>query len=101
MKILTACANGSGTSLMLLRTVKKTMEKLGYQITQADHTSISEAKGIARNYDVVFTSVPFIKMFDEVKKRGGEVIGIKNVISVKEVEDKINASDIPTKFKKD
>ena len=101
MKILTACANGSGTSLMLLRTVKKTMEKLGYQITQSDHTSISEAKGIARNYDVVFTSVPFIKMFDEVKKRGGEVIGIKNVISAKEVEDKINASDIPAKFKKD
>lgn len=101
MKILTACANGSGTSLMLLRTVKKTMEKLGYQITQADHTSISEAKGIARNYDIVFTSVPFIKMFDEVKKRGGEVIGIKNVISAKEVEDKINASDIPAKFKKD
>lgn len=101
MKILTACANGSGTSLMLLRTVKKTMEKLGYQVTQADHTSISEAKGIARNYDVVFTSVPFIKMFDEVKKRGGEVIGIKNVISAKEVEDKINASDIPAKFKKD
>lgn len=101
MKILTACANGSGTSLMLLRTVKKTMEKLGYQITQADHTSISEAKGIARNYDVVFTSVPFIKMFDEVEKRGGEVIGIKNVISAKEVEDKINASDIPAKFKKD
>ncbi|RMC42033.1 MULTISPECIES: PTS sugar transporter subunit IIB [unclassified Lactobacillus] len=100
MKILTACANGSGTSLMLMRTVKKTLEKLGYQITQADHTSVSEAKGIARNYDVVFTSVPFINMFDEVKKRGGEVIGIKNVISAAEVEEKINASAIPTKFKK-
>ncbi|CAM3181436.1 PTS system IIB component, L-Asc family [Lactobacillus bombicola] len=100
MKILTACANGSGTSLMLMRTVKKTLEKLGYQITQADHTSVSEAKGIARNYDVVFTSVPFINMFDEVKKRGGEVIGIKNVISAAEVEEKIKASAIPTKFKK-
>ncbi|RHW49427.1 PTS sugar transporter subunit IIB [Lactobacillus bombicola] len=100
MKILTACANGSGTSLMLMRTVKKTLEKLGYQITQADHTSVSEAKGIARNYDVVFTSVPFINMFDEVKKRGGEVIGIKNVISAAEVEEKVKASAIPTKFKK-
>lgn len=100
MKILTACANGSGTSLMLMRTVKKTLEKLGYQITQADHTSVSEAKGIARNYDVVFTSVPFINMFDEVKKRGGEVIGIKNVISAAEVEEKVKASTIPTKFKK-
>lgn len=100
MKILTACANGSGTSLMLMRTVKKTLEKLGYQITQADHTSVSEAKGIARNYDVVFTSVPFINMFDEVKKRGGEVIGIKNIISAAEVEEKIKASAIPTKFKK-
>lgn len=98
MKILTACANGSGTSLMLLRTVKKAMKEMGYNVTQADHTSVSEAKGTARNYDVVFTSTPFVKMFDEVKNRGGEVIGIKNVISTKEVEDKVKAFDVPKKF---
>ena len=47
MKVLTACANGSGTSLMLMRTAKKTLEKMGFNITQCDHTSVSEAKGTA------------------------------------------------------
>lgn len=100
MKIMSACANGSGTSLMLSRTARKEMEQLGYEITVSDHTSVSEARGTARNYDVVFTSLPFVNMFDEVKQKGGEVIGVKNVMSVPEVKEKIEASDIPNKFKK-
>lgn len=55
---MSACANGSGTSLMLSRTARKAMEQLGYEITVSDHTSVSEARGTARNYDVVFTSLP-------------------------------------------
>lgn len=98
MKIMSACANGSGTSLMLSRTARKAMEQLGYEITVSDHTSVSEARGTARNYDVVFTSLPFVNMFDEVK--GNDVIGVKNVMSVPEVKEKIEASDIPNKFKK-
>lgn len=31
MKIMSACANGSGTSLMLSRTARKAMEQLGYE----------------------------------------------------------------------
>lgn len=98
MKVLTACANGSGTSLMLMRTAKKTLEKMGFNITQCDHTSVSEAKGTARNYDVVFTSLPFVKMFKDVTDHGGEVIGIKNVMSQQEVEEKVKASDLEKKF---
>lgn len=41
MKIMSACANGSGTSLMLSRTARKAMEQLGYEITVSDHTSVS------------------------------------------------------------
>ena len=89
MKVLTACANGSGTSLMLMRTAKKTLEKMGFNITQCDHTSVSEAKGTARNY---------VKMFKDVTDRGGEVIGIKNVMSQQEVEEKVKASDLEKKF---
>lgn len=89
MKVLAACANGSGTSLMLARTVTKTMKKMGFDINNTDHTSVSEARGTARNYDVVFTSLPFVGMFDDVKAKGGHVIGIKNVMSAQEVEEKI------------
>ncbi|QFR67076.1 PTS sugar transporter subunit IIB [Furfurilactobacillus rossiae] len=100
MKVLSACANGSGTSLMLLRTATKALKEMGYEVTQADHTSVSEAKGTARNYDVVFTSLPFIKMFKEVEDRGGTVIGIKNVMSKQEVEDAVKDSSLSEKFGK-
>lgn len=93
MKVMCACANGSGTSLMLSRTVTKTMKDLGFKITQSDHTSVSEARGTARNYDVVFTSLPFVGMFKDVEDRGGIVIGIKNVMSKKEVEEAIKNND--------
>lgn len=100
MKIMSACANGSGTSLMLARTAKKALEQLGYDVTTSDHTSVSEARGTARNYDIVFTSLPFVHMFDEAKQKGAEIIGIKNVMSVPEVKQKVEASGIPKRFKK-
>ena len=98
MKVLTACANGSGTSLMLMRTATKALKDMGFKVTQSDHTSVSEAKGTARNYDVVFTSLPFVKMSKDVEVRGGVVIGIKNVMSKKEVEDAVKASKLSEKF---
>lgn len=93
MKILSACANSSGTSLMLSRTATKAMKDLGFNVTTSDHTSVSEAKGTARNYDVVFTSLPFVKMFDEAEKRGAIVIGVKNVMSKQEVEDAVKNNE--------
>lgn len=100
MKVLTACANGSGTSLMLMRTATKALKDLGFNVTQSDHTSVSEAKGTARNYDVVFTSLPFVNMFKEVEDKGGIVIGIKNVMSKQEVEDAVKNSKLEEKFGK-
>jgi PTS system ascorbate-specific IIB component len=37
-------------------------------------------------------------MFKDVTDRGGEVIGIKNVMSQQEVEEKVKASDLEKKF---
>ena len=55
MRVLVSCANGSGTSLMMKRSVEKAMKTLGIKITNIHHCSISEGKGQAGNYDVVFT----------------------------------------------
>ena len=41
MKIMSACANGSGTSLMLSRTARKAMEQLGYEITAVSYTHLT------------------------------------------------------------
>lgn len=54
MRVLVSCANGSGTSLMMKRSVETAMKTLGIKITSIHHCSISEGKGQAANYDVVF-----------------------------------------------
>lgn len=53
MRILVSCANGSGTSLMMMRSVEKAMKELGVPITKIHHCAISEGKSSASQYDVV------------------------------------------------
>ena len=70
MRILVSCANGSGTSLMMMRSVEKAMKELGVPITKIHHCAISEGKSSASQYDVVFTPVNFLQMFQQAEKRG-------------------------------
>ncbi|AMB92475.1 PTS sugar transporter subunit IIB [Aerococcus christensenii] len=97
MRVLVSCANGSGTSLMLQRSAEKALKELGFKITAINHTSIAEGKSTARNFDVVFTPLNFVNMFDQAIKQGVTVIGIQNVMSAKEVKEKVEKSDLMNK----
>lgn len=94
MRILISCANGSGTSLMMMRSAEKAMKDLGIPITKIHHCSISEGKSSASQYDVVFTPVNFLNMFAQAEKRGVTVVGIKNVMSAKEIADKFSETEL-------
>ncbi|WP_430618055.1 PTS sugar transporter subunit IIB [Enterococcus sp. DIV1054d] len=98
MRILVSCANGSGTSLMM-RSVEKAMKELSIPITKIHHCSISEGKSSATQYDVVFTPVNFLAMFSQAEKKGITVIGIKNVMSAKEISGKFAESELYQKNK--
>lgn len=41
-KILVACANGAGTSLMMKMSVEKATKRLGLEVENIHHCSISE-----------------------------------------------------------
>ncbi len=99
MRILVSCANGSETSLMMMRSVEKAMKELSVPITKIHHCSISEGKSSATQYDVVFTPVNFLTMFAQAEKKGITVIGIKNVMSAKEISEKFAESDAYQKNK--
>lgn len=94
MRVLVSCANGSGTSLMMMRSVEKAMKDLDVPITKIHHCAISEGKSSASQYDVVFTPVNFLNMFEQAQKKGITVIGIKNVMSPKEIAEKFAESDL-------
>ncbi len=99
MRILVSCANGSGTSLMMMRSVEKAMKDLQVPITKIHHCAISEGKSSASQYDVVFTPINFLTMFAQAEKKGVTVIGVKNVMSAKEISEKFAKAEINKKMK--
>lgn len=101
MNILVSCANGSGTSLMMMKSVEKSMKKLGIPVSKINHTSIAEGKSTASQYDAVFTPLNFVDMFEDAAKKSVTVVGVKNVMSDKEITQRIvDETDFEEKYKK-
>ncbi|WP_188351012.1 PTS sugar transporter subunit IIB [Leuconostoc pseudomesenteroides] len=101
MNILVSCANGSGTSLIMMKSVEKSMKKLGIPVSKINHTSIAEGKSTASQYDAVFTPLNFVDMFEDAAKKGVTVVGVKNVMSDKEITQRIvDETDFEEKYKK-
>lgn len=92
LKVLVACANGSGTSLMMKMTAEKALKALGIDECNVHHCSLSEGKSTADNYDLVFCPLNFIDMFKDAVEKGIIVIGIKNVLSESELKQKLEES---------
>lgn len=75
------------------------MKELNVPITKIHHCAISEGKSSATQYNVVFTPVNFLNMFTQAEKKGVTVIGIKNVMSAKEIGEKFSESELYQKTK--
>ncbi|ARU91897.1 PTS system enzyme IIB component [Spiroplasma clarkii] len=81
-KILCACGNGMGSSLMIKIKVEKVLEKLGID-GKVDTSSIGEAKGIADNYDVVLCSTYLEEDLDDCS---AFVVGLENLMDEAQIE---------------
>ncbi len=68
--------------------IEKIFKKLNIPVS-IHHTSIGAAKTEASSYDVVFCSDALKGNFDKAKASGTIVIGLKNLLSEKEIEEKI------------
>ena len=79
---------------MMKLTTEKVIKKLDLKVTNLHHCSLSEGKSAAFQYDVVLCPLNFINMFDDAKKKGVTVIGLKNVLSAAEMEEKFKENGI-------
>ncbi len=89
LKILVSCANGAGTSMMMKLRTEKAVKDLGLNVQTIHHCSISEGKSQAMQYDIVLCPLNFVEMFEAAAKKGVAIIGIKNVLSDKEIKEKL------------
>ena len=85
-KFMVCCANGAGSSLMMKMTLQKVLKK--YNVTPAGlhHCALSEGKSAAASYDIVFCARNFVSTFADAEKKGTAVLGLKNIMGDKEME---------------
>ncbi len=100
LKLLVACANGAGTSLMMKMSVERATKDLNMAISEIHHCSLSEGKGCAINYNVVFCPLNFIDMFKDAQAKGITIIGLRNVLSDAEVKEKLKETGLVEKHQK-
>ncbi len=94
LSILVCCANGAGSSLMMKMTVQKVLDKVGLKPGKIHHCALSEGKSAAAQFDIVFCAKNFANMFKDAEKKGTQVIGLKNIMSAKEIEEKLTEHGI-------
>ena len=94
MTFMVCCANGAGSSLMMKMTMQKVLDKLSLKPGKVHHCALSEGKTAASQYDVVFCAQNFMNMFTDAQKKGTIVIGLRNIMSVDEMEQKMKEQGI-------
>ena len=77
-----------GSSQIIKMKLEKVFKKLGLE-AEIYHTNVGDAKSQANNYDVVFCSESLVGTFTGTKAK---VIGLKNLLAEKEMEEKIKAN---------
>lgn len=88
LKVLAACGNGMGSSMVVKMKVEMALRRLGVTEFKTDSCSIAEAKGLAGQYDVVIASKHLI---GELQGRSnGHLIGLDNLMDDKEINERLS-----------
>ena len=91
LKIIAACGNGMGSSLMMKMKVEQAFGDLNIPV-KVEHMSIGDAKNASNSFDIVFVSSALESNFQHV--RNAKVIGLKNLLSKEELIEKIKEHGI-------
>lgn len=94
LTFLVCCANGAGSSLMMKMAMQKVLDKVGLKPQKVHHCALSEGKSAAMQYDVVFCAQNFTSMFKDAEKKGTKVIGLRNIMSAQEIEEKMKEHEL-------
>ncbi|MDR2822181.1 MAG: PTS sugar transporter subunit IIB [Acholeplasmatales bacterium] len=94
VKVLCACASGSGSSLLMEMATKKALKSLGLldKDIYVQHCPLGEAKGQYKNYNILLVGKNFVSTFADAISKGANVIGIVNMMSDKEISEAIKKS---------
>ncbi len=98
LKVLAACGNGMGSCQIIAMKLNTVFKKMGID-ARVTHSNVSNAKSTASSYQVLFTSQTLVPVFKAAEEKGVVVIGLKNIMSEAEMEEKIKAAISSKKIK--
>lgn len=87
IKVLAACGNGMGSSLIIKMKIEKVLKDMNID-HKVHHASVGQAKSEVNNFDLVLVSKPFVQEF----KPSGDtkVVGLVNLLSEDEIREKVS-----------
>ncbi|MDO4432244.1 MAG: PTS sugar transporter subunit IIB [Aerococcaceae bacterium] len=93
MKVLAACGSGMGSSQIIKMKISNVFRKLNIPL-DIHHCAVSEAKSLAKGYDIVFCSQALVDVFNGVDLPNTKIIGLQNLLSEKEITEKLAENGI-------
>ncbi len=88
LKVIAACGNGMGSSMMIKMKIEKVLKELGVE-HEVYHASVGQAKAEAKDYDLVIVSAMFTEEFEGLPNT--KVVGLRNLLSEDEIREKVSA----------
>ena len=83
MKIIAACGNGMGTSMIIKLKVEEICKKLNIKAT-VEAMSVGQAKPMTVNVDIIITASHLASQFDSNSK--AKIVSVKNLMDASEIE---------------
>lgn len=88
IKVLAACGNGMGSSLIIKMKIEKVLKDMGLEFN-VHHASVGQAKSDAKNFDLVLVGKSFVNEFN-VTGTNTKVVGLVNLLSEDEIREKVS-----------
>ena len=83
MKIIAACGNGMGTSMIIRLKVEEISKKLNLN-AEVEAMSVGQAKSMTNQVDIIITAIHLADQFTTGDK--AKIVGIKNLMDAQEIE---------------
>ncbi|GBU11285.1 PTS system mannitol-specific IIB component [Erysipelotrichaceae bacterium] len=90
LKILAACGNGMGSSMVIKMKIENALKILEIEEYRVDFCSVGEAKSVANGYDIVVASQHLINELEG--RTTGKLVGLANLMDDVEIREKLEAN---------
>ncbi|AAZ44459.1 PTS sugar transporter subunit IIB [Mesomycoplasma hyopneumoniae] len=83
LKIVAACGNGMGTSMIIKLKVQKIVKELGIDAT-VEALSMGQSKGLTNSVDIIIASKHLVSEFSQKQK--AKIVGVTNLMDENEIK---------------